>query len=60
VDKINGTVVVATIGLSGGGAPTQFRNSFNRDFNPAVAAAGLIITVALQVLKLSFVVANIR
>jgi hypothetical protein len=30
---------------------SSFRNSFNRDFNPAVAAAGLIITVALQVLK---------
>jgi hypothetical protein len=50
--KINGTVVRATIGSVRRRCPdSSFRNSFNRDFNPAVAAAGPIITVALQVLK---------
>jgi hypothetical protein len=49
--KINGTVVAGDWPRQEECPDSSFRNSFNRDFNPAVAAAGLIITVVLQVLK---------
>jgi hypothetical protein len=57
--KINGTVVAGPrLASSGGGANCSGRNS--TEILTSKAPEGLITTVVFQVLKLSFVVANIR
>jgi hypothetical protein len=58
--KINGLCGWATIGFSGGGAPTPVAGTPSTEILIQQFRKVLIITVVFQVLKLSFVVANIR